>query len=409
MKKYLVFGLLLALLIAPVQMVSAQTVVSFWNNFSGGDGDFMAAMVEQFNESHPHIKIEVSGVTWDDYYNRLLTSVAGGIGPDVAIMHTTHVPAYANQGMLLPLEEELSSRSIAVDDYVEAPWEALQYQGHQYGVPLDVHPWVVFYNKDILGELSLLNAAGEFENPNNPADFRALVDQIHDAGHYSLSLEYAGGGGYRGWFALLKQAGGDLFEGQTVLVNSPEALETLTWWASIPLDYPQLVIDYDESVALFAQGDAALHINGVWATGYFEQIEGLNFGVVPYPNLYDIDAGWANSHSFVIPVQRGPIAEEKTDAIIEFIDWMTANSYQWALAGHIPVRQSVLDSAEFQALPYRPDYAAQAETAAFLPQDINILEIETTVSEEVQAVVAGAKSVEDALRTMEQVIGNLLR
>lgn len=409
MKKFVALGLLIALILVPAQIVGAQTVLSFWNNFSGGDGDFMAAMVEKFNETHPHIKVEVSGVTWDDYYNRLLTSVAGGIGPDVAIMHTTHVPAYANQGMLVPLGEELAKRSIPVEDYVDAPWEALQYNGQQYGIPLDVHPWVLFYNKDILGSMGLLNAQGEFESPDNPADFRALVDELHAAGHYPLSIEYAGGGGYRGWFALLKQAGGDLFDGQEVLVNSPEALETLTWWASIPLDYPNLVVDYDESVALFAQGDAALHFNGVWATGYYEQIENLNFGVVPYPNLYEIEAGWANSHSFVVPVQRGPISTEKMDAIIEFTNWMTENSYLWALAGHIPVRQSVLDSEEFQALPYRPDYAAQAETAAFLPQHIHILEIETAVSDEVMAAVAGAKSVEDALRTMEQVISNLVR
>lgn len=409
MKRFFVVAVLLMLVLVPVQCGLAATTITFWNNFSGGDGEFMSAMVEEFNATHPHIHVEVDGVTWDDYYNRLLTSVAGGIGPDVAIMHTTHVPAYANQGMLVSLEDEIGKRNIDVDDFVEGPWDALEYDGGHYGIPLDVHPLVMYYNKDILGALDLLNENGEFEAPENAVEFRAVLDQIQEAGHYPLSVEYAGGGGYRGWFALLKQAGGDLFQENTVLVNSPEALETLTWWASIPLDNPNLVVDYDECMALFAQGDAALHFNGVWATGYYEQIEDLNFGVAPFPTLYNNESSWANSHSFVVPVQRGTIDEEKFDAIFEFVEWMTANSYQWALAGHIPTRYSVLESEEFQALPYRPDYAAQIETVAYLPQHIHILEIETAVSEEVMAAVSGAKSVDDALRTMEQIIGNLIR
>lgn len=407
MKKLVFWVALLVVFVLPAA-VSAQIVVNFWNNFSGGDGEFMSAMVQKFNETHPGIKVEMSGVTWEDYYNRLLTSIAGGIGPDVAIMHTTHVPAYASQGMLLPLDEELAGRSIPIDDYVESAWVALNYNGQQYGIPLDVHPWVLYYNKDILGQLGLLNAAGEFDSPTSPEEFRALIDQINDAGYYSLSIEYVGNS-WRGWYALLKQAGGEVFVGNEVTINSPEALETLTFWASIPAAYPNLIVDYDESVALFAQGDAARHINGVWITGYFEQIEDLNFGVIPYPTLYDNPAGWANSHSFVIPVQRGGVDKEKLDAVLAFVNWMTENSYLWALAGHIPTRHSVLDSADFQALPYRPDYAAQADTVVYLPQHPNILEIETALNEEVQAVTAGVKTPEEALKTLEQIIGALVR
>lgn len=409
MKRFLTMVLLLTLVFVPMQSTFAATKVVFWNNFSGGDGEFMSAMVEEFNTAHPHIEIEVSGVTWDDYYNRLLTSVAGGIGPDVAIMHTTHVPAYANQGMLTPLDAELDKRNIDTDDYVEGPWTALQYEGKQYGIPLDVHPWVLFYNKTILAELDLLNADGDFTAPTNPADFRSLIDTLQEAGHYSLSAEYAGGGGWRGWFALLKQAGGELFSGNEVLVNGEIGKETLTWWSSIPLDYPELVVEYDESVALFAEGDAALHYNGVWATGYYEQIEGLDFGVIPFPTLYSQDAGWGNSHSFVLPVQRSAVSEEKYDAILEFVEWMTANSYKWALAGHIPTRHSVLDSEEFNALAYRPDYAAQSETVVYLPQHINVLEIETVLSEEAMAAALGAKPIDDALAAMEKAIQSLIR
>ena len=88
--------------------------------------------------------------------------------------------------MLLPFDEELASRNIPVDDYVESAWTGLNYQGKQYGIPLDVHPWVLYYNKDILGELGLLNSAGEFDPPTSPEEFRALIDKIDAAGHYPL-------------------------------------------------------------------------------------------------------------------------------------------------------------------------------------------------------------------------------
>ena len=88
------------------------------------------------------------------------------------------------------------------------------------------------------------------------------------------------------------------------------------------------------------------------------------------------------------------------DAVLTFVDWMTENSYMGSCGTH-PNQAVCSGSPEFKALPYRPD-AAQAETVVISAAS-NVLEIETALNEEVQAVTAGVRSGRSP-QTLEQII-----
>ena len=47
------------------------------------------------------------------------------------------------------------------------------------------------------------------------------------------------------------------------------------------------------------------------------------------------------------------------------------NNFQWSRTGHLSVRQSVIDSSEFAALPHRSSYANTAQVARSMPQTQN--------------------------------------
>ena len=74
--------------------------------------------------------------------------------------------------------------------------------------------------------------------------------------------------------------------------------------------------------------------------------------LVPIATLFgDIPATSANSHNFVMPYKEN-VSKDKKAAILAFIEYISTNSLRWVSAGQIPANLRVLESPEYQALPY---------------------------------------------------------
>lgn len=61
-----------------------QVTVDFWVNWGGTfKDDYQKNVIDEFEKKHPHIKVNMTFVEGTD---KLLTSIAGGNPPDVAIL-----------------------------------------------------------------------------------------------------------------------------------------------------------------------------------------------------------------------------------------------------------------------------------------------------------------------------------
>jgi multiple sugar transport system substrate-binding protein len=59
--------------------------------------------------------------------------------------------------------------------------------------------------------------------------------------------------------------------------------------------------DYAGSQTLMFTGQSAFYLQGEWETTTAQSIEGLKFGMVPVPTIYDRPAAQADSHTFALP------------------------------------------------------------------------------------------------------------
>ena len=166
-------------------------------------------------------------------------------------------------------------------------------------------------------------------------------------------------------------------------------------------------LDYDAAMNMFRLGEGAFYFNGVWATGTMEQAEGLDFVASPLPPFMGKSAAWTDSHTFAIPVQKDQ-DPAKIEAAIKFMDWMTANADQWALAGNIPTRNSVLEGEAFNALPYRADYAAAVSTVVANPPTPAWGEIYETMSDLLESAVTKNENPQTALDSMESTVNEII-
>ncbi len=365
---------LVGALISLSGLAAAQTEVVWWDFLGGGDGVRMKAMIEAFNKDHPDIKINATTLEWGTpFYTKVQTSVATGQGPDIMTYHLSRYPLGLEQGVLSPItDEELSSVGLSKSDYPENLVEAATFEGQMYGVPLDVHSIILYYNKDILKEAGLLGDDGLPTGLDGIDNFNAALAKIAETGKLPLSMSNSADSGtvWRIFYSLLKQQGGDVIDGEEVVLGEPAnaALSTMDNWVSE--GYARKNVGYPDSVALFTQGEAAFMINGVWEVPTMVDLaakdELFEWGAVQLPVLFEQPATWADSHTFAIP--SGDMSPEKRAAALEVIAWMNKNSIMWAGAGHIPAYKPVVDSAEYQELEPNATYAVLADTAVFDPR-----------------------------------------
>jgi multiple sugar transport system substrate-binding protein len=280
-------------------------------------------------------------------------------------MHVDQLGTNAARGVIIPLDEVADALGLEESDFDPTVWNAGIYDGQRFGIPLDIHPIALYYNKGLMEEAGL--------DPNRPPQTRD---------EYESALEELRGNGIQGsWVSpfpftgtmqfesLLWQFGGDLYnEGATrATFNSDAGVEALTWMVDLVENgYSPSDVAQDAEFIAFQNGENALHWNGIWQINALKEVEDLDWGVAPLPRIGSDDAAFANSHNFVI-TQQATTDQNKVEASQVFINWISQQSIEWAESGQIPARNSVRESQEFEDLPEQATIAQEVPYVHFRP------------------------------------------
>ncbi len=74
---------------------------------------------------------------------------------DIIAVDLPWVGSFADQGILMPLEEAMDVASLDPADFHTAGWQAAHWGGRPYGVPAQTTPELLFYRKDMFAEAGL--------------------------------------------------------------------------------------------------------------------------------------------------------------------------------------------------------------------------------------------------------------
>ncbi|HPF86625.1 MAG TPA: extracellular solute-binding protein [Candidatus Limiplasma sp.] len=158
MKKQLTFGLCLLLVVFMVTAVQAEPIqIDYWSVFTGADGATMQSMVDEFNASQDEVYVNHTPMAADDLYQKIPLTVQTGTGiPDVTIVHIERIPDFVDKDMLYAYDMDLLAEAGVVEEnYNSAAWARSDIDGEHYGIPLDVHSYVTYYNKDLFDQYDL--------------------------------------------------------------------------------------------------------------------------------------------------------------------------------------------------------------------------------------------------------------
>ena len=358
----------------------AKDTIVWWDFLGGGDGVRMKSMIEEFNKEHAGaVEIQATTLEWGvPFYTKVQTSAAVGQGPDMMTYHESRMPLGISTGSLSEITPaEMKASGIQASDFGPANWKAGQgADGKQYGIPLDIHSIILYYNKPLLKAAGLLGDDGKPKGLDGVANWEAALAKLSANGKVGLSTATADGGTtWRIFYTLLSQQDGALLkDGKFLdgdnLAKATIAIAEMQKW--VKSGWTPAKTEYPASIALFTSGKAAFHINGVWEIPTMVDLakkgQLFDWGAIQIPTLYAHPATWADSHSYAIPNNQGnPVSPAKRKVVLDTVHWFNQHSLEWAGGGHVPAFVPVQNSAEFKALKPNSDYVSLAATAVFDP------------------------------------------
>jgi multiple sugar transport system substrate-binding protein len=207
--------------------------------------------------------------------------------------------------------------------------------------------------------------------------------------------------------SLYSQLGGQVLAdgGRQVVIDDAKALQVLGLLQSLTKDgtFPRSV-DYQGSVAMFANGQAGFLFQGEWEITTFQTAK-MPFSMAPFPNVYggsDHYACQADSHTLVLPRQLTE-KPDRLDRSLRFVRSMLDQSRTWAEGGHVPSWLPFRDSDDYRQLTPQSRYAAAADAAAYDPEGWysgSGSNFEIVMGSAVGAVLSGRSTPQDALRQL---------
>ncbi|WHY91525.1 ABC transporter substrate-binding protein [Neobacillus cucumis] len=381
--------------------------ITFWAPFSGADGPRMKNIVANYNKLQSKYQVDMQIIPQNDYYKTVDLSFSGQkSGPDVMIMHADQLTNYESKHLIKDITDVAEKAGIKKENYSETAWNAGAFDGKQYSVPLDIHPLILYYNKD------LFKAAGL--DPNKPpktreefvADAKKLTDSSKNQWGFVVPTLWPNQFIYP---TVFFQNGGELLKDGKPNYNSPEGVEALTFLSD--LIHKDKVspenVQQDGEVTLFLQGKNAMQLNGPWMMEQWDKA-GIHYGVAPVPQLgTKTQAVYANGHNFVIPAAVKD--QKKLDGITDFLKYVGNNAMEWARSGQAPASKAIYEqNAEFKKMTQQPQVAKEFTYAKFAPRIANWGQISDPLWAEVNLALLGKKdpkqALDDATKKAEQVM-----
>lgn len=378
------------------------TTLRFWHGFTGKDGEMMLELVRRFNRENPDIEVAVQRMPWGTYYNKLFVAGLAGRAPEVFVSHSGALPRLQRAEFVRPIDDlAAGARPLPLADFDASALGAVRSDDRLYGVPLDVHPIGLLYNRTLFREAGIVDAHGE---PAPPRDWDSFVDALRRLkrdtdndgriDQWGFAFE---GSSFNILVTWMMQFEGRLLseERDAVLLSSPENIAALTLARRLVVEEKLVPSPEEEtSWASFLQGRVGMFFGGVFMLRSLETQTTIDYAAAPLPQFGPRRAVWGESHVLCL---RRDLDPALTDASWRFITFLSDHSVTWARGGQIPVRASLRATPEFQALDVPRVFAGQLDHLRYVQKAPYTFELQREMRIAFDEILRGAATPAEAL------------
>ncbi|GAA3634934.1 ABC transporter substrate-binding protein [Microbacterium awajiense] len=308
-------------------------------------------LLPQFYEQYPNVTVEVDYTTYGNLNEKLTTSVASGLVPDVMMMGVGWIEGFADKGVLADLGGLGLTEDILKETYSERIVEAGMWDGDVYAVPIMLDTRFGVARMDILEEAGYDAPPSSWEELIEIAQattVRASNGSLERAGFDMLSLDAR-----QAFEVMLFSADGALFNDDATepLFNEQPGVDALSLMSDLINVYEVEDIGFtstDDIVNPLINGRAAMGIahNNLWTQALEADPEALEH-MEPFmitgaaPGMF-----FGGTLATVSSTSQSP---EAARALLEFLaspgPALAANEQR----GNVPALTELLDSEYVQS------------------------------------------------------------
>ena len=274
----------------PGKLGPVEIKVAFWG--SPEEVDIITHSIEDWQASHPGIKVVFEHTPYTGYDSKVLTRIAGGAAPDIIATEVNYFVTFATKGVLeslTPFAEKDSD--FHVNGFFPQIIDRFTLNGKLYAIPRDVAPFAcVFYNKALFDQAGIPYPTDDWTWDDLLRMARALTRQDTNG----RTIQY----GFYGWawqnFAYGNGGGlvDDPKNPSTTRIADPKTIEGLQFYADLANLYhvmptPTALANLGMGVdMMFASGRLAMFLSGIWETPLLRNYK-FQWDVVMFPKNRD--------------------------------------------------------------------------------------------------------------------------
>ena len=257
---------MLQLFIAGLGLAHADspTVLKVWHAYRDAEADVIEEILSEYDDAHPELSIEVLPVAYDAYGNKLESAIPRRNGPDVFIYAHEKIGAWAESGIISPIDGSINDK-LAFFDVAK---DAVEFDSKTYAIPLAVKS-LVLYTNDALIEIAPTETSEVFKLASTlPEDVVALAYAATDA-YFHMPWLFGFGGGF------FDENGNSTFE-SAANAKSLDFMKRMDEEDLLPKQ-PDAAL----STHLFNSNQAAMTISGPWFLSSID--ENIDYSIHPLP------------------------------------------------------------------------------------------------------------------------------
>jgi multiple sugar transport system substrate-binding protein len=303
------------------------------------------------------------------------------------------------------------SRAIDIGDIDANVWQAVSAGGSHFGVPLDVWPMGMYYNRRLFREAGIVDAQGQAKPPTDRAEFLDALRRLTrpEAPGRPAQWGFVFTNFESNIYTVMNQFGGRFFTpgNERCLLNDPRNVEALQFCVDIIRrdHFAPPPENFDAWIG-FRQGKAAMAFEGIYMLADLQKEKDLDFAGAPTPLLGERRAVWAGSHNLCM---RADLHGAQLAAAWRFITFLSNNSLDWAAGGQVPVRKSLRDTARFAAMTVQSQFAREIPYAVYLPRLPFIFEFQTEFNNAIEKALRGSETPQQALDEATAKVDGIIR
>ncbi|MCL4425898.1 MAG: extracellular solute-binding protein [Firmicutes bacterium] len=338
------------------QQRADKVTIEYWQYSFGPKVEMINELIKEFETKNPGIRIVHTTFPYEQFNEKVATSIPAGRGPDVINLYYGWLPKYIESKYIQPLPEDAFPSAAIEKDFVPMV-QAANFDGKYYALPTAVRTTALLWNKD------LFKAAGlDPEKP--PTTLEELVSYAkqltkRDSKGKLLISGVSGDVGGQGqhWFRemLLREFGvTPITDRRKVNYNqNPAGYQAWDYFLSFAGKYKFWEQGFYQDVrTAFNTGHMAMQITGSFELGTIaKDAPNLNLGVGEPPagpkGRSSFGSFWANA---ITSKAEGT----RRDAAVKFIKFLSSSEVmkRWTKkVGELPARKEFLTNPELVSDP----------------------------------------------------------